>query len=352
MMRRILRYGSSVFLLGVVSFAATGCGMMGPQKYSEERMVIGTYVRVDVCRQDQRVDEVSAILADVWDRFAYIEEHMNAYDSASDIGRINEAQNAFQYIPEDVYYFIEQSIAYSKKTKGAFDITVRPMIRLWQTAEVDGRLPTAEQIAAARAHIGVDRIQMRKGEGGFLIACDGCEIDLGGIAKGYAVDEAVKILRGRGIDHFLIDAGGDMYASGKNCSGRPWRIGVRHPRLTDQLIDVIEIGDQAITTSGDYEQFFEINGEVFSHIINPFTGYPQNDIISATVIAPTATEADVLSTALMVWDQQGGLDFINDLDDDYSAMTVTAGAQGLKQHYSDTYAQREHFKVFDDYISK
>lgn len=322
--------------------------------------MIGTFVGVDVCVGDLDIVDVENALIDVWGRFAQIEERMSAYDSASYIGRINDAQGAFvEDVPFDVYKILEESVKYAEMTEGSFDITVRPLIDLWQEAEEEGRIPTEEEIAVVKGRSGVERIKFGGGHKSgvavdFIVACDGCKLDLGGIAKGYAVDEAAEILRSKGIKNFLIDAGGDMYAGGKNCSGRNWRIGVNHPRKEGQLIDVFEISDQAVTTSGDYAQYYEIEGEVFSHIIDPVTGYPQKGVVSATVFAPTAMEADVFSTTLMVQDPKWGIDFIDGLGENYGAMIISQDeAQQLKMHYSTVYSQKESFKVLDSgYIKK
>ena len=125
-------------------------------------------------------------------------------------------------------------------------------------------------------------------------------VALGAIAKGYAVDEAARILRENGVERFLVDAGGDVYVGGRNCEGNLWRIGIKDPRQPSRLIDVVEVTDMAVVTSGDYEQYYEIGGRRFSHIISPRTGYPQRDAASATVLAPSAQMADALATALAV----------------------------------------------------
>jgi len=122
------------------------------------------------------------------------------------------------------------------------------------------------------------------------------EIDLGGIAKGYALDEGARILRENGFRNFLIDAGGDVFAGGCNCESQPWKIGLRDPRNPQKVLDVLYLSNMAVTTSGDYERYYKISGQRWSHIMNPITGYPSQGILSTTVVAPVAQESDAFST--------------------------------------------------------
>ena len=291
------------------------------RKYHDERMVIGTLVQIDVCALPYRRDVVRKAMAEVWQRFEEIDERMNAYDSGSEVGRINEANGAFVEVHEDLYALIRQAVEMSHKTGGTFDITVRPLIDLWNWMEEEGRMPAENEVLAAKTRVGIEKIRFVE-HNGVAIACEGCALDLGGIAKGYAVDEASRILRSHGFRNFLIDAGGDMYAAGKNAAGEPWRIGVRDPKDPDKIVDVILLSDQAVATSGDYEQFYEIANERFSHIIDPATGYSQKGVVSATVVAPTAVEADVFSTALCIWGGDRGLAFIERQGVGYGAFMI------------------------------
>ncbi len=164
-------------------------------------------------------------------------------------------------------------------------------------------------------------------------------IDLGGIAVGYALDKVAKILRGKEFRNFFIDAGGDIYVGGHNCSGQPWKIGIKDPQKESNLIKVIYLQDASVTTSGNYEQYFEIQGAKFSYIMNPLTGYPQEEVMSATVIAPQGIEADSLATALCVLGSEEGIALINSLGEGYAGYIIThsktqAGVNILKsQHY-------------------
>jgi thiamine biosynthesis lipoprotein len=342
--------GCSIVFIAVV--LVSSCRMNARnKKYHHSRVVIGTYVNIDVCSSRRNGPGVSEAMNRVWERFDEIEQRMNAYDMESDIGKINQSAGKAVAVHPDVYTLIQQAADFSKKTEGAFDITVRPLIEMWRRGQKENHVPSAEEIELTRKRIGADKVNfLHEGQG--AVFCDGCMIDLGGIAKGYAVDEAARILRDHHFENFLINAGGDMYGGGKNCHGQNWRIGVRDPRNGDRLIDIVEISNQAITTSGDYEQFYEIEGKRFSHIINPLTGYPQQGIVSATVIAPSAVEADVFSTALMVWPATQGMDFINQQGSGYAAFLIEENERDRRYHLSRRYSLNEISEINTDYIHK
>ena len=346
-----MKKGRYLLPLGIISFVALifFLSWLKVTEYSDQRMVIGTFVRIDVCARGLMKDNVQSAFDSVWNRFEEVQKRMNAYDPDSDIGRINRDESGdFVRVHEDVYRLISTAIDFNKTSEGVFDITVRPLIDLWRRAGELNELPSEKEIDEARVKIGDDKIMLEERDGQFFAACDGCRIDLGGIAKGYAVDEASRILRKFGFNNFLINAGGDLYAAGKNCRGRKWRVAVRHPRDQDEVMGLFELSDQAITTSGDYEQRYEIEGNFYSHIINPLTGYPQKGNVSATVIAPTAMEADVFSTALMVWTPAKGISFINEQGPQYVSYVVYEDDRGrLIEHWSSAHQQINGITRFD-----
>ena len=150
----------------------------------------------------------------------------------------------------------------------------------------------------------------------------GVRINLGGIAKGYAVEHGAEILRRHGVEHALLNAGGDTRVIGDR-RGQPWIVGIRHPRLADQVITRLPIVDEAISTSGDYERFFEENGRRYHHIINPQTGEPTEGILTVTVIGPDGTMTDGLDTAIFVLGVEAGLELIKNYPE-YEAIIVDA----------------------------
>ena len=153
----------------------------------------------------------------------------------------------------------------------------------------------------------------------------GVRINLGGIAKGYAVEHGAQILRRHGVEHALLNAGGDTRVIGDR-RGQPWIVGIRHPRLADQVVTRLPIVDEAISTSGDYERFFEENGRRYHHIINPQTGEPTEGILTVTVIGPDGTMTDGLDTAIFVLGVEAGLELIKAYPD-YETIIVDANGK-------------------------
>jgi len=299
---------------------------------------MGTVVQVDVC-MDQNNDRESlmAVYRKIWERLEDISWRMSVFDVESDVSRINTSKAQPVVIGKDTYKLIQDAKGYSLLTQGAFDITVWPLISLWKQAQLKGELPTQDDIDEVKTIIGTHHIQLMSDER-VLVKNGSTQLDLGGIAKGYAVDEVARILRSEGINNFFIDAGGDIFVGGMNCKNELWKIGIRDPRNTKKILHIVELTDRAVTTSGNYEQYFEIDQERFSHIIDPETGYPQEQVVSATVIAPTAQEADVLSTALCVLGEKKGVDLINSLGESFAGVIVEKDKKGkIKKFISQEY---------------
>jgi len=327
---------------GIALSVLMACGTAGcdrVEQVSRERALIGTYVRVDVCRSGQMSEEIDAAFEEIWQRMDQIEQRMNAYDPQSEVGRINHAGGRPVEVAEDVYQVIQYGVMMADRTFGAFDMTVRPLIELWHQAQQSDRVPDEDTIHQVLERVGSRHIHLFETPPHYRIACEDCEIDLGGIAKGFAVDEAARILRRHGFSDFLINAGGDMYAGGRNCRGRTWRVAIQHPRRPEAWIDLMDLTGAAVATSGDYRQLYHIQGQTFSHIFNPLTGYPRVDAVSATVVAPTAMEADALSTALTVLPSDKGMALIDGLGGSYGALVIRNSGGSLAYDVSQRYPQ-------------
>jgi thiamine biosynthesis lipoprotein len=181
---------------------------------------------------------------------------------------------------------------------------------LWKEAKQAGRLPTEEELQKAVALVDLSKVQVDESAHTVRFLQQGMALDFGGIAKGYAVDRAIDILRSHGITRAIIDAGGNFYALGTPQDKPQWEAGVRNPLRNDEVIMRFSVSDKGVATSGSYERFFEIAGKKYSHIINPKTGWPIEGMLSATIIADDATAADALSTSVFVLGQQEGMRLI------------------------------------------
>ncbi|MFH1359431.1 MAG: FAD:protein FMN transferase [Candidatus Omnitrophota bacterium] len=296
-------------------------------KYSESKLLLGTIVKIDVCVTRQQRKNLDFVFQEVWKRIEDIHERMGEEGVLSEVRRINLAQSQATKLQSDTYGLLRMAVDYSQSTQGAFDVTVLPLLEIWRKAAKINRLPEKRDISEARKDVGFAYIKFLPPDK-IRLTNKNSKIVLGAVAKGYAVDEAARLLRKNGFYHFLIDAGGDLYASGNNDENLRWRIGIRHPLIKSEMIDRMDLSYAAITTSGDYEQYFEIQGQKYSHIIDPKTGYPTGRVVSATVIAPTTTEADILSTALCVLDPEKGIAFIDSLGDGFSALIFEKNQDG------------------------
>lgn len=223
----------------------------------------------------------------------------------SEIAEINRHAGGIPVrVSTETLALLERAVEYTRRYGGLFDVSIGPLTRLWalndEWTEGAHQIPERARVDSLLKLVGSDRIVLSRNDTTVFLPDPGMRIDLGGIAKGYAVDRAASVLRAQGLSDFLINAGGDVYVSGRNQDGTPWHVGVKHPRRRTELIATLELTDSAVATSGDYERFFEIDGTRFHHIIDPRTGYPATASRSATVLARTAEEADVLATTLFI----------------------------------------------------
>ena len=204
----------------------------------------------------------------------------------------NRKENGIE-LDEETLFLIKKSLFFYKKSMGVFDITVKPLLDIWGFENEKKKVPTKEEIAKTLKFVSSERINLNDDK---IILPSGFQIDFGGIAKGYAVDRAAKIFKKSGVKNFLINAGGDLIARGVNEQGKPWIIGIQHPRQSG-VIKIFSVENKAIATSGDYQRYFISNGIRYCHILSPFTGYPFRKWISMTVVADDCITADALSTA-------------------------------------------------------
>ena len=175
--------------------------------------------------------------------------------------------------------------------------------------------------------LGLDKVQLLERNQVRLLE-PGTRLTMDSIADGYAGDEAARILRAHGLRHFLIDTTGELLAGGRNCEGKPWRVGVKDPVTPAEMIDRLALTDSAATTSGNYEHFYTIGGKNYSHIIDPLTGFPHNDLLSATVIAPSAELSDFLSTALCLLEPDKGVELIDSLGEGFASVVLVDEGNG------------------------
>ncbi|MDP8233279.1 MAG: FAD:protein FMN transferase [Candidatus Saelkia tenebricola] len=234
-----------------------------------------------------------------------LEGKISDYLPDSEISRINMMAGIdFVPVSQEVLNLIEVSLAISKQSQGVFDPTLRPLLETWGFKENLREFPSEEEISRVLKLIGWNKVIVEDDKIKLLDV--GMKLDLGGIAKGYAVDKVIEVLKGAGVDNAIVEVGGDMYCLGSGLDFKGWRIGIRDPRFNSAIIGKITVSDRGIATSGNYENYFMYEGRKFSHIIDPRRGYPvQNVIASVTIVSSECVTSDAWATALSVvgWEE-------------------------------------------------
>ncbi len=279
--------------------------------YGDQGDVMGTRVSVDVWHQDPA--EGRSAVAAVMAEYRRIDELMSTYKPSSEMSAINAgAAHGPMSIGAELFKLIEQALELSRITDGAFDITYESVGYLYDFRQ--RRRPGSDAINARLAAIDYRHVKLDSAAGTIRFAHPDVRLNLGGIAKGYAVERGAQIVASRGVRHALLNAGGDTRVLGDR-RGQPWMVGVRAPRDGQRMLTRLPLVDEAISTSGDYERFFEEDGRRYHHIINPASGAPTQGIQSVTVIGPDATMTDALSTSVFVMGLEAGMALLGRLPD-------------------------------------
>jgi FAD:protein FMN transferase len=248
-----------------------------------------------------------------------LEGLMTTWQPDSEISRVNAAagKSAVAVSPE-TRSVIQKSVWMSERSEGVFDITFEAMHGLWKfDQDHDEQIPSAAAVQKARKLIDYRQIQVDEGKGTVKLGKAGMRMSLGGIAKGYAVDAAARVLAGEGLASYFVQAGGDLYVRGAKPDGAAWRVGVRDPRGRDanDYFAMLEVQDHAFSTAGDYERGFVKDGRRYHHILDPRTGYPATASRSVTIWAKDAFTADAIDDAVFILGPEKGLKLVESIDD-------------------------------------
>lgn len=269
--------------------------------------LMGTILEATVYRPAKATKLAHADLETVHREVLKIDHLMSLYRPDSELVAFNTQSGAGPIkVSSTTFQVLQASQHYTRLSGGALDVTIQPLVQLWGFYRMERTsIPPPEKIQAVLGQVGVDRLNL-DGSAGTAALATGSRLDLGSIAKGYAIDQAVAALRARGVQAALIDLGGNIGVLGQPPDGRPWTVGIKHPR-GDSLIGLLRFREGAIATSGDYDRYFEVEGRRFSHLLDPRTGWPAEGLYAVTVIAPNATTADALSTAAFVLGPERGM---------------------------------------------
>ena len=253
----------------------------------------------------------------VFSRVEEIEAQLNIYDETSALSGLNRGSGLGPVaVTEALFSVVKHGIAYSQLTDGVFDITVGPVQLLWGVGGDSPSVPGARDLDAALDLVDFRKIVLLDRGSRILLEKKGMIIDLGGIAIGYAADEAAAVLKRLGRRHALVDFGGTLMAIGGRPEGIPWRIGIRHPDGTHgENLAIVKVTDAAVVTTAKYERFFEEKGIRYHHIIDTKNGYPvENGVTSVTIVTDSSIKADALSTAVFALGLDAGLELVEGFD--------------------------------------
>jgi thiamine biosynthesis lipoprotein len=316
----MLKFISRLLPLLVLCVAPVICVQAEWFSAAEDKM--GTRVEMKLWHDDAA--QAEHLLALGMAEFDRIEAAMSTYLADSEMTRINEraADEPVKVSPE-LFGLIDRALQLSVTTNGAFDITYDSVGQFYDYRA--GKRPASEQIATHLDEIDYRYVSLEQKDLTIRFTRPGVRINLGGIAKGYAVESVINLLRDLGVTHALATAGGDTRLLGNRGNG-PWVIGIRDPNDTEGLILRLGLEDEAISTSGDYERFFIEDNVRYHHILNPSTGQSAGQVRSVTIVGPDATLTDGLSTSVFVLGPVAGLELIESLKG-YEALIVDTGQQ-------------------------
>ena len=235
-----------------------------------------------------------------------VDRLMSVHRAKSDLSRVNRSAGGPVRVDPRTLEVARAALEFAGLTNGALDPTVLPLMRYWGFMEAQGTIPEARQLGPCLDRVGYGQLRVHNE----WIELGQAEVDFGGIAKGYAVDRAVGQMRKDGMPRMLIEAGGDLYAAGRPDRDRCWQIGIRDPQRPNRIFAIVDMEDEAAATSGGYEKFRAIGNRRVPHLLDPRTGKPAQEIISATLFAPTTMEADALATATYILGVKAGLELV------------------------------------------
>lgn len=272
------------------------------------RYMMGTQITVQAVGGDEAAR--AAAIEEAYAAFAEIDRLMSNYRDDSELSRVNRrAAEEAVTVSEPLMAVLAAAEDVSRKSGGAFDVSVGPLVKLWGFHDKQARVPSAEELQRVRPLVDFKNIALDRKASTVRFARAGVEIDLGGIAKGFAVELAASVLRRAGLAG-LIDAGGNQYLLGHPPGKAAWSIGLRDPQFAGKLLGVLDAPEGSVSTSAAYASFLTANGRRYGHILDPRSLQPSEASLSVTVVSPDATLADALSTAAYVLGPQQGLKLI------------------------------------------
>jgi thiamine biosynthesis lipoprotein len=329
---------------GPLPGASESAGPFAPARVTREDKAMGTHVAFAAFTTPSIGEAaIRAAFDGALAEIRRIEALMTTWREDSELSRVNAAAGKEPVaVGQETFDIVKEAVHTSEISEGTFDITFHSLHGLWKFDEdLDPHPPSDAQIKAKLPFVGYRHIHLDPAARTIFLDNPGTQISLGGIAKGYAVDRATKVLREAGLASFYVQAGGDLYAAGRKPDGSPWSAGIRDPRGPEgSYFALIALSDHAFSTAGDYERSYVIDGKRYHHIIDPRTGRPATASRSVTIYAPTALLADAIDDAVFILGVAKGMKLVESLDgvgavivDSHNGVHVSKRIEGMV-HYT------------------
>ena len=311
-------------------------------KLQIEGPTMGTSYHITICTQAPNTVDAEAIKEEVDRLLQQINQQMSTYIKESELSRFNqsEADQWFAVAPE-VLQVVDAGLNLSQESSGAFDMTVGPLVNLWHFGPDPGKktIPAASRIDAAKKSVGYQQIEVQHDKPALKKRIPDVYLDLSAIAKGYAVDVIAEYLEAHAIENYLVEIGGEMRAGGHNQKRLPWKVGIEKPVSETRVVQrIVPLSNLSMATSGNYRNFFEVDGVTYSHTIDPRTGRPvKHTLASVTVVGETCMNCDAVATCLMVLGPEEGYNWAKARN--IAAYFIVKEGTGFTERYSPRWQQ-------------
>lgn len=316
-----------IFIILIVSlFLFTGCqkkesDVSLDKPISQTGFFLDTLVDIKIFDSND-----PKIIQDCFSILKDIENTMSRHNPDTELSKVNsQSGKSFVKVSKDTFYVVEKGLEYHKFSDGLLDLSIGPIASLWNIGTKDARVPDALEIKSNLSLVNSNNIILDKKNSQIMLKKEGMILDLGAIAKGFAGDKITDYLKSKGIKHAILNLGGNVVTLGTKIDNNNWKVAIQNPfDSRGSYLATVDVNNKHVVTSGIYERYLEKNGKRYHHILNPFTGYPQeNDVASISVIADKGIDADALSTSLFMMGPKEGLLKIKSLNSKVDVIFVT-----------------------------
>jgi thiamine biosynthesis lipoprotein len=327
-----MKLTKSLILIIIILFVLTIPNCRKPQTpFETTNIIMGTVVSQKVFGNNGKAAAEEAI-----EKIRSLERMLSFFQQGSEVSRLNNSAGKDKVnLSTETYFLLSKSTEYSRLSDGAFNIMVGPLVKKWKVTGENPQIPSPSEIRSLLSLIDYRDLILNNNESSARLSKKGQMVDLGGIAKGFAADEVLKIYKKHGIKSAILDIGGNVSVLGFKPDGSKWAIGLQDPaKQRGEYLCRINLHDRSFSTSGGYERYFKKNGKIYHHIVDPKTGYPsKSDLLSATIIGETSVDTDTLSTAVFILGLKKGLNLLKKTANEAVLITVDNkihSTEGLK----------------------